>query len=138
PAASLGNTASIDQFATALLEMLGLPVTPENLKFMEAWQKAEGGGVGAHDGDAAFNPFNTTEDWNGATSINSVGVKSYKSLQDGLNATAKVMTNGYYGPILAALKKGNSAMADAEAVAQTPWGTGALVEKVLKSEGVTS
>jgi len=110
------------QFGTDLLNNLGLPVTAENLRFLAAWAQAEGGG-------ATFNPFNTTQP--GGTAYNKVGVQNYASYQQGLGATVQTLKNGDYGPILAALKQGNSAMAAAQAVAQTPWGTGTLVEKVL-------
>ncbi len=43
-------------------------------------------------------------------------------------------TNGRYGNILAALKAGNNAMAVAQAIANSPWGTGSLVEKILSSQ----
>jgi len=36
-----------------ILMSVGAPVTPENLKFFDAWARAEGGG-------AENNPFNTT------------------------------------------------------------------------------
>lgn len=136
--ASLGNNPTGQQWATELINILNappynlnIPLSAANIQFFEAWQKAEGGGWGASDGDAAYNPFNTTQNENGATSINSVGVKSYASLQDGLTATAQSLTNGNHGNIISALQNGSSAMADAQAVASSPWGTGSLVEKVL-------
>lgn len=119
------NTAvpSKNGFAEALLRKIGAPVTPENLKFLDAWQKAEGG--------SADNPFNTTQDAPGATRFNSVGVKRYPSVEVGLDATVKTLTNGRYGPILAALRQGNSAQEAARALAASPWGTGGLVQKIL-------
>lgn len=112
------------QFGQQLLKDLGAPVTQENMKFLAAWAQAEGG-------HAAYNPFNTTEKWAGATSYNSVGVRNYSSMQDGLQATLATLKNGRYDGILSALKSGTSAMSAAQAVAASPWGTGALVVKVL-------
>jgi len=110
-------------FAESLLQKLGAPVTPENLKFLDAWQKAEGG--------SADNPFNTTQDAPGARNFNSVGVKRYQSVEQGLEATFKTLTNGRYDHIVAALRQGNSARAAAQALANSPWGTGELVQKIL-------
>jgi hypothetical protein len=118
-----GDDVLPDQFGTRLLQKLNLPVTAANLTFLSAWQQAEGG--------SADNPFNTTEDAPGATDFNSVGVKRYPSVAEGLDATAETLTNGYYGGILTALKEGNDPMAAARALAASPWGTGSLVEQVL-------
>lgn len=108
-----------------ILRGLGEPVTPANVKFMNAWAQAEGG-------SAANNPFNTTQGGPGAIgNYNSVGVKNYASPQAGIRATIATLKNGRYGAILKAMGRGNSAMADAQAEATTPWGTGSLIEKVL-------
>lgn len=108
-----------------ILSKVGAPATPENVRYLNAWAQAEGGG-------ASNNPFNTTEGGHGATgSYNSVGVENYGSPQGGVQATADTLLNGKYGNILSALKSGRSAMADAQALAASPWGTGSLVEKVL-------
>ncbi|CAN5463624.1 hypothetical protein BH10CYA1_BH10CYA1_46730 [soil metagenome] len=111
------------QFGVKLLEKLNLPVTEENLKFLNAWQHAEGG--------SADNPFNTTQSAPGAENFNSVGVKRYPSIDVGLDATAQTLTNGQYNNILASLQQGNNASASADALAQSPWGTGALVQQIL-------
>jgi hypothetical protein len=111
-------------WSTDLLSALGLPVTSENLRALEAWVEAEGT-------DAAFNPLATTQAMPGATNFNSVGVKSYASYQDGLAATVRTLTNGRYEGILAALARGTSAVDVAHAVAASPWGTGQGVLRVL-------
>lgn len=111
------------QFGVKLLQKLNLPVTEENLKFLNAWQQAEGG--------SDDNPFNTTQNADGATNFNSVGVKRYPSIEVGLDATAETLTNGMYDNILSSLQQGNNASASADALAQSPWGTGALVQQIL-------
>lgn len=111
----------------AILKGVGAPATPENLKFLNAWAQAEGG-------NASNNPFNTTQGAAGATAYNSNNgdpVKNYLSPQQGIAATIQTLNNGRYGAIIGALRKGTSAMADAQAEATTPWGTGSLIEKVL-------
>lgn len=110
-------------FAEKLLNRLGLPVTEKNMQFFDAWQKAEGG--------SADNPFNTTQNAPGATRFNSVGVRRYPSIDVGVEATAKTLTNGHYGGILEALKKGDNAHQAAVAVSKTPWGTGNGVSRLV-------
>lgn len=108
-----------------ILRGVGAPPTPENVRYINAWAQAEGG-------RAENNPFNTTQPGYGETGdYNSVHVKRYGTPQGGIQATIHTLQNGHYGNILAALKQGTSAMADAQALAASPWGTGALVEKVL-------
>ena len=112
------------QFATDLLRQLGLPQTSENLRAMTAWQKAEGT-------SASFNPLATTRHAPGATDMNEVGVKNFVSYEQGLRATIDTLRNGLYGNILAALREGSSATRVAQAIAESPWGTGEGVLAVL-------
>jgi cell wall-associated NlpC family hydrolase len=116
-----------------ILKGVGAPTTPENLRFLDAWQRAEGG-------SAANNPFNTTEPMPGASSYNSVGVRNYQTPQQGLAATIQTLKGpiGNYGPILDALRQGKDARAAAQAVANSQWGTGAGVLKVLGGGPATS
>lgn len=112
-----------------ILARLNAPVTPQNLLFLDDWQRAEGG-------NAENNPFNTTQGGNGTIgNYNSVGVKRYGTAQGGINATVQTLTNGRYGNILSALKSGKSAKAAAQALANSPWGTGGLVLKMLGGAG---
>jgi len=115
------------QWAHDFLTALGAPITGENMRAITAWEMAESGGGGGH-----FNPLNTTQGgFAGETDYNSVGVKNYTSYDDGIQANVKVINNGLYQPILDALKAGNNAMSVAQAISQTPWGTGGLVAKIL-------
>jgi hypothetical protein len=121
------NKAGVDpvQWGRDFLTKLGMPVTSENLRLMKAWQQAEGTA-------ARFNPLATTQSgFAGETKFNSVGVKNYTSYEDGLNANVKVITNGLYANILAALQAGNSAETTAQAITNSPWGTGGLVSRIL-------
>ncbi len=107
-------------WARALLGYLGMPRTSSNITAITAWELAEGG----HWYNAArYNPLDTTMPEPGATDMNSVGVKAYTSWAQGFSATIATLHNGLYGPILAALQRGNDAMAVAAAVAASPWGT---------------
>jgi peptidoglycan hydrolase CwlO-like protein len=108
-------------WARALLTRLGMPLTADNIAAIVAWETAEGG---HWHNTAHYNPLNTTQPMPGATAMNSVGVKSYVSWQQGFDATVITLHNGYYGGILAALRKGDDALAVARAVGASPWGTG--------------
>lgn len=115
-------------WASDVLNALGMPVTSENVRFLNAWAQAEGTKAG-------YNPLATTQGMAGATNFNKVGVKNYASYGDGIAATVKTLRNGNYGNILAALANGNDAMAAARAVAGSKWGTGSGVLKVLGAGG---
>jgi hypothetical protein len=132
--ASTASTAAVssgggsrEQWARDFLTALGLPVTSENVRAIAAWEKAEGT-------RAQYNPLATTQNMAGATRFNSVGVKNYVNYQDGIDANVKALTNGRYGNIIAALQAGNSAVAVAQAIANSPWGTGQGVLRVLQSQ----
>jgi hypothetical protein len=113
------------RWAKDFLTKLGMPITSENMRLMVAWQKAEGT-------KARFNPLATTQGgFAGSTQFNSVGVKNFATYQDGIDANVKVITNGLYENVLAALRRGTSAEEVAQAIAASPWGTGHLVSKVL-------
>lgn len=92
--------AAATAWAAAILTALGAPITAANVSSLEDWFDHEGGG-------GANNPLNTTlSDTPGVTgSINSVGVKSYSSPADGVEATVKTLEGGY-SAIVAALKSG--------------------------------
>jgi peptidoglycan hydrolase CwlO-like protein len=107
-------------WAQALLGYLGMPRTSSNVTAIVSWELAEGG---HWFNGARYNPLDTTMPEPGATDMNSVGVKAYTSWAEGFVATVTTLRNGLYGPILVALQKGNDAMAVAEAVAASPWGT---------------
>lgn len=124
-----------------LLRSVGAPVTTNNVMFLNAWQQAEGGGQSGPS-RTAYNWLNTTQSAPGAVAINSVGVKSYPNYQTGINALSKTLTNGYYNPIVSALRLGNTSPQQlASLVAKSPWGTGGGVLRVLKAgpvgEGIT-
>jgi len=113
-------------------------------------------GVHTSTGDGGkFNPISTTLHWpqsgaagqdrtntvpstdyGGAGQNGGDPVQNYNSFYDGVWATAKTLLNAhYYSPLQNALKAGNSAIADAEAESQTPWGTGLLILRVLEDGG---
>lgn len=125
------NRAGVDSvgWARDFLTKLGMPITSENVKAVVAWEQAEGT-------KASFNPLATTQSgFAGETKFNSVGVKNYATYQNGIDANVHALTNGRYANVLAALQAGNSATAVAQAIQNSPWGTGGGVLRVLKSQG---
>jgi murein DD-endopeptidase MepM/ murein hydrolase activator NlpD len=118
---SSGALNTPHNFAVALLNAVGAPVTSQNLLAIVSWETAEGGGFGNR---AQFNPLNTTLQMPGSHAINLVGVQAYTSSSQGLTATVNTLRGGAYRGIIAALKAGNSAQAVERAVAASPWGTG--------------
>jgi len=119
----------IPDWRERILMGVGVKPTNENLRFMDAWARAEGG-------NATNNPFNTTQVVGGMhRNYNELGggmgVQNYNSPQAGIDATVNTLTNGRYGNIIGALRDGDSAVKAAAALAASPWGTGGLVQKIL-------
>lgn len=126
PDGDMRSTAARTRFAYDVLTRIGAPATKENVRALVAWQAAEGT-------RAAFNPLATVRSSKqpGETSFNSVGVKNFPSYQAGLGTTVAALQNGLYGDVLAALQRGDSAQAVAEAVASSRWGTGQAILRAL-------
>ena len=79
-------------WASHLLAVIGAPRRHENIRFLEAWARAEGG-------SARFNPLNSTWDLPGATDYNAAGVRNYPRAVWGLAATALTLTSPASGPL---------------------------------------
>lgn len=130
---SYSNLNSIDysgttdkEFYEKLLEVLGAPISEENMKFVYAWRQSEGRG-------GLNNPFNTTWNLPGSTTMNDAGVRNYQTPQDGMLATVKTLKNGKYDCILNGLKQDIGADKIAQCESLKTWGTGDLVKKVVAS-----
>lgn len=116
-----------------ILQGIGAPVTAQNLRLLDAWQRAEGGTY-------SNNPFNTTLRTSSQIgSANSAGVRGYATPQAGIDATIQTLLNtgggSSYANVVKALRAGNNARAVAQAIAASPWGTGQGVLNVLGSGG---
>lgn len=108
------------QFASEVLKQLGIAPNRTNMAKMVAWMNQEGGNW--HN-NAKYNPLNTTLEKGGASTINSAGVKSYSSWQQGINATVQTLTGGSYNGILSNLKGSGNLASFESAVNSSPWGT---------------
>src|SRR5579885_424875 len=102
------------QWSTDLLKAIGNRKPTLNTRdFIVGWTWAETGGSG--DVGARFNLLNTTQPWPGSTLFNQLGpsgdfgVRNYASYQDGIDANAKVLNNGLYNDLLAALQNNDEA-----------------------------
>ena len=123
------KTTSDDDFYKSVLKCLGAEPTKSNMLFMYAWRQAEGGG-------AKNNPFNTTQKMEGATNYNKIGVKNYRTSEDGIQATCKTLINGRdkygYGKIIDGLKNDVGLSKLSDAVVSSKWGTKDLLTKITK------
>jgi hypothetical protein len=121
-----GNAYSAQSFAEALLQRLGVPVSPENVDFITSWEAAEGG---HWNNSATYNPLNTTLHMPGSGPMggnpNQNGgdpVQAYTSWQQGLDATVNTITHSRYSGIIQALHA-NNPQAAAQAAVNSGWGT---------------
>jgi hypothetical protein len=98
--------ATREEYVNAIL--IALPAsarTEANRKFLLAWMQKEGG-------SAANNPLNTTLKTDGVDSTyNSAGVRNYKDLTAGIQATLSTLRSPRYAPIYNALVAGDGAIA---------------------------
>jgi len=100
--------ASETAWIVALLASIGAPPTKVNINSIAGWIQHESSWNASPPDGAQYtnNPLNTTEPGFGGTSINSVGVKRYPTVAQGIGATVAAMENGDYSDILAALRSG--------------------------------
>ena len=114
--AGKGMPVTYGQWAAKFLPAVGAPVSNHNLVVMVAWQSAEGT-------TASWNPLATTYDMPGATDFNSVGVKNYASLQDGIHAVVGTLENPSHGyeAIVSDLQASSDPMVTAGAINASDW-----------------
>lgn len=98
-----------------ILKGIKAPITTENIAFMYAWRECENS-LGASANFYCNNPFNTTWDLDPKGVVfcseqskmycrrNSHGVKSYKNINYGIEATTKTILGGKYPNLLYVLR----------------------------------
>lgn len=110
-------------FAQSLLARLSLPQTDSNIAALVAFQAQEGGFM--HN-TAAFNPMNTTQPMPGSHQApgldKNIRVQAYSDWHEGLEATARTLSNGLYGGILAALKRSAPPDDTLKQIGASKWG----------------
>lgn len=120
------NINTPTDFATALLEQLGAPVTPVNLTTVTQWEQHEGGNW---QNTAAFNPLNTTLRLPGSSVLPgggpaaNAGVQAYQSWDQGLTATVQTLQESQYAQIVADLRSSAPTTKVAADIGSSPWGT---------------
>jgi hypothetical protein len=111
-------------FAKALLNGINAPITDNNMQAIIAWEALEGG---HYSNDARYNPLNTTWKMPGSKNFNNlgngVGVQSYVSWDQGLDATLKTIKMGLYSNIREKLMISAPADDTLSEIDKTPWGT---------------
>jgi hypothetical protein len=116
-----GSPVSFQTWAKLFLAQLGAPACADNVATVIAWETQEST-------SAAFNPLATTHAADGAAAFNSVGVRNYVSLDQGLQATVDTLQLGSdsygYGSIIAALTACAPATTTAAAVNASAWCSG--------------
>ena len=112
----IGVPVTYGRWAAKFLRALGAPVTRNNLVVMVAWQSAEGT-------MASWNPLATTYPMPGATDFNSVGVKNYTSLVQGIKAIILTLGSPNYGyeAVMADLRASADPVVTAEAINASSW-----------------
>lgn len=113
-----------------VLQGIGAPVSPNNLRYLLAWQKAEGG-------KATWNAFNTTQAEPGATDYNGAGVKNYPDEATGIAATVRTLTNGRYTNLVNDLRADSDPTKTASEVDEiSTWGTDpSVIQQALANMG---
>jgi hypothetical protein len=123
PRALRGRPVTYEGWAAAFLGRLGAPACGENLLIVVAWTTAEST-------SAAFNPLATTRDMPGDSDFNTVGVKSYASLGQGLDASRDTLLLGAesygYAAIVDSLQGCRSAKVTARAINASAWCRGCV------------
>ena len=114
---------SYGEWADMLLQIFGAPTCRENRVVVVAWQVQEFT-------QAAWNPLATTHRMPGSTDFNGVGVQNFVSLEQGLEATKETIQNGWdvygYGAIVGSLRRCDSALTTASAIADSSWCAGCV------------
>jgi peptidoglycan hydrolase CwlO-like protein len=111
-----GMTITYAEWAKAFLRALGAPVVRSNMIVVIAWQAAEGT-------QATWNPLATTMPAEGASDFNSVGVKNFLSMEQGIDASIRTLMRPNFGyeAILDGLERGAHQMETAHAIQQSHW-----------------
>jgi hypothetical protein len=120
-----------NEFATRVLQKLGIPERPRAVKCLVGWMVAESGDnkcTGKSGDGAKFNPLNTTKVLQNCIidDYNSVGVKNYASVDCGIKATAATLELPNYDEVRRELRRVRIPgwkVRFSQAVGKSSWGT---------------
>ena len=131
------ESLSIGAWSSELLERLGAPATRATdvrVRFLEQWANVEG----TFDQGNPHNPLDTTMRAQGAHLYNSAGVKTYPTVDAGIDATRSTLRLGFDRPIRTALADPHATMTRLGlALAESDWtgfGQGSWNEQQYASE----
>lgn len=112
-------------FVRDLLSALAVPGTLENTVALIAQCQAEGSPETSKGGGARFNPLNCTVRAEGSSDYNPppIHVQNYATYAQGIAITKQMLEQDNFKPLLAALKKGNSAVNYWVALDRSGWGS---------------
>lgn len=87
--------------------MLRAPITNENVRYLETWATVNENTAAKNNPLATTRKTRNSYDLPGNAALNNgIGVQQYPSIIEGARATASTLLNGYYGPIVNALRTG--------------------------------
>jgi murein DD-endopeptidase MepM/ murein hydrolase activator NlpD len=117
------GSAGDQEFAKALLTKAGITISDSNVSALTTWMHWEGGTA-----NNSFNPLNTTLPMPGSSKFNSIGVQSYGSLDQGVQATLDTLTGNQadargYTNILNDLRNNASLKQVTNDINSSKWGT---------------
>ena len=105
------------EFAREVFKRINVEANGKTLTFAQAWMAYEAT-------RATNNPFATTQPWTNSTEFNSVGVRNYATVEDGIAATVATLENGYYNHLMFVLRHPNSTPKEMMgALNASPWGS---------------
>jgi len=103
---------------TGVMEDIGGPYNANTLDALLLWAESEG------TPDSWNNPLATTLDCCGGTDVNSDGVKSYPTVNDGTSATWQTLQGSAYSAVVKAIRD-NASWSDIwSAINASPWCSG--------------
>jgi len=115
------GSITYEDWARLLLQRMGAPACANNLVAVVAWEAAERTG-------ASWNPLATTLARPGSVPFNGAGVQNYRSLEEGLDATAATLWGGYasngYGWIVYWLRQCAAPQTTASSINGSNWCSG--------------
>lgn len=96
-----GVAPTAQNYFSAFLKGLGLPVTQSNLNALYGVATLEGW-------NDRYNPLNAIQQMPGSTAFNSVGVQRYANFDTGVQGAVQLFSGSHWAGVRAALARGNS------------------------------
>lgn len=85
-----------------------------------------------------FNPYNANASLTGSSACNSAGAQSYATWKEGVKATAEAIEGPAYSSVYSDLKNSADPSIAAIDIANSPWGVGQSVVKLIEAAKASS